>query len=318
MKNIVNTCKFVVENSKHVKIHLDKINEFVDYFNESHIMHWFEESPFNLKKLNRKDRLHFLLVFNAISFSYWGDPKWRIEYNEKEVDGAYGMIASIARAVEEGVPILNADFLSKISEKSFGNILRGNTQIPLFLERLNILQQVGKTLILDFKGDFTNAIIEARGDSQKLLGIIIKSFPSFKDESVYDDKKIFFYKRAQLLVADIVQAFEDEDFANLKNYETLTACADYKLPFVLRRRGIFTYSKFLAEKIDNKIEIKKDSIEEVELRANTIWVVELLKEKIKNKIPNISSVYINDHIWMLGQIKYENDRPYHLTRTISY
>ena len=92
MNRIIETCKFVVDNSQHVKINSEKVNEFVNYFNHSHIKHWIDESPFNLRKLNLKDRLHFLLVFNSISFSYWGDPKWKIIYHSEEVDGAYGMI----------------------------------------------------------------------------------------------------------------------------------------------------------------------------------------------------------------------------------
>ena len=72
------------------------------------------------------------------------------------------------------------------------------------------------------------------------------------------------------------------------------------------------------DKIDNQMQIDKDSEEEVEIRANTIRTVEVMKNKIKTKIPNIDSIHINDHIWMLGQKKIENDKPYHHTRTIAY
>ncbi len=73
MNRIIETCKFVVDNSQHVKINPEKVDEFVDYFKDSHIKHWIDESPFDLKKFNIKDKAHFLLVFNSISFSYWGD-----------------------------------------------------------------------------------------------------------------------------------------------------------------------------------------------------------------------------------------------------
>ena len=115
-----------------------------------------------------------------------------------------------------------------------------------------------------------------------------------------------------------MQAFNGHEFGKLKNIDKLTACADYKLPFVLRRLGIFSYSDYLADKIDNQIQIDKDSEEEVELRANTIWVVELIKQKVKKKIAHADSIHVNDHIWILGQKKLKNDKPYHLTRTTSY
>jgi hypothetical protein len=318
MNRIVETCKFVVENSQHVKINSEKIDEFCNYFSHSHIKHWINESPFNLKKLNPKDRLHFLLVFNSISFSYWGDPKWKIVYYSEEVDGAYGMISAIAKAIENKIPILDAKFLSEIKEDKLSKILEGNVQIPLFEERLNILREIGTTLLNKFDGDFTNLLKKANGDSQKLLSLIIENFPSFEDSSTFNGKRVYFYKRAQLLVADIVQAFNGHEFGKLKNIDKLTACADYKLPFVLRRLGIFSYSDYLADKIDNQIQIDKDSEEEVELRANTIWVVELIKQKVKKKIAYADSIHVNDHIWILGQEKLKNDKPYHLTRTTSY
>lgn len=318
MNRILETCKFVVDNSQHVKINSEKVDEFADYFNHSHIKHWIDESPFNLRKLNSRDKLHFLLVFNSISFSYWGDPKWKIVYHSKEVDGAYGMISAVARAIENKIPILDAKFLSEIKENELSKTLEGNVQIPLFEERLNILRETGITLLNKFDGDFTNLLKKTNGDSQKLLSLIIENFPSFEDSSTYKGKRVYFYKRAQLLVADIFQAFNEHEFGKLKNIDKLTVCADYKLPFVLRRLGIFSYSYYLADKIDNQEPIEKDSEEEIELRANTIWVVELIKQKLKKKITYVESFHVNDHLWLLGQKKLKNDKPYHLTRTTSY
>jgi hypothetical protein len=318
MNKIIETCEFVAHNSQHVKINYEKINEFCNYFHNNHIKHWINESPFNLKKLGQKNRLHFLLVFNSISFSYWGDPKWKIIYHNKEVDGAYGMICAIAKAIENKYPILDAKFLSKIKKGDLSKILEGNVQIPLFEERLNILREIGSVLLKKFNGDFTNLIKKAGGDAQKLLSLIIENFPSFEDSSVFKGKRIYFYKRAQLLTADIYQAFNGRGLGKLKNINELTACADYKLPFVLRRLGIFSYSNYLAEKIDNQEPIEKDSEEEIELRANTIWAVELIKQKIKTKIPRAESIHINDHLWLLGQKKLKNDKPYHLVRTTAY
>lgn len=318
MDRIVESAKFVADNSEHIKINSQKVDEFCDYFKESHIQHWFNESPFDIQKLDPKDRLHFLLVFNAISFSYWGDPKWKIDYHGKELDGAYGMIAAIGRAIENNFSILDAKSLASIPESDFSKILEGNVQIPLFEERLNILREVGTVLVEKYSGDFTNLIREANGDSETLLDLIVKNFPSFEDESTYKGKRVYFYKRAQLLVADIYQAFNGQEFGRLKNINKLTACADYKLPFVLRRLGIFSYSDYLSNKIDNQIQIDRDSEEEVEIRANTIWVVELIKQKVKKRIAHADSIHINDHLWMLGQKKLKNDKPYHLTRSTAY
>ena len=87
---------------------------------------------------------------------------------------------------------------------------------------------------------------------------------------------------------------------------------------MLRKFGIFDYSDELKEKISNEEEILSGSPEENEIRANTIWAVEMIRDEIKKRVSNISSVEINDHLWLLSQEKDPKDEPYHRTRTTSY
>lgn len=314
MNKILNTTNFVIKHSERVKINKKKIKEFCKHFSESHINHWLNESPFNFNILNEKDKINFLLVLDSISFSYWGNPKWAVEYKGEIFDGAWGMIASLGRAIENKVPILNMKCLSNLNEKEFEKMTKGNVKIPLFKERVEILKEIGTIVTEKFGGDFSNLLKKSENDAVKLLNLIITNFPSFEDSYLYHGKRIYFYKRAQLLVSDIHQMLN----LRLKNINQLTACADYKLPKVLRQLGILEYSGELASKIDNKIELPKGSEEEIEIRASTIWANELIKKELKKKIPKIDTIHINDHLWLLGQTKSDKDKPYHLTRTIAY
>ncbi len=74
----------------------------------------------------------------------------------------------------------------------------------------------------------------------------------------------------------------------------------------------------MQEKIDAKIEISAGSEEEVEIRANTIWAVELIKEEIRKHGGSITSNQINDYLWIQTQQKNPDDKPYHRTRTTAY
>lgn len=121
-----------------------------------------------------------------------------------------------------------------------------------------------------------------------------------------------------MLVSDIYQLFGGEGYGDLLNVDQLTACADYKLPRVLRRLGILEYSEELAKQVDNKIEITKDSEEEIEIRANTIWAVELIRQGLLQIGQKVMPIGINDHLWLMSQNKLSDDRPYHLTRTTAY
>ena len=132
MNQILETTRFVVDNSEYIKINKNKIKEFCKVFGESHINHWLNEAPFDFSKLTEKEKLHFLLVFNSISFSYWSTPKWTIRYGGEDFDGAWGMIASLGKAVENKKQILNSNYLKDISEKALMEILKGNIEIPLF------------------------------------------------------------------------------------------------------------------------------------------------------------------------------------------
>ena len=78
------------------------------------------------------------------------------------------------------------------------------------------------------------------------------------------------------------------------------------------------YSKDLADRIDNKTELDPRSDEEIEIRACTIWAVELIRRKLGEKGLNVSVMNINDHLWIFSQTKHSDDKPYHLVRTTAY
>ena len=316
---IIKSCEFVVENSKNVKIDEKKLIEFCKKFNKKNIKHWWDVAPFNISELSKKEQLMFLFVFNSLSFSYWGNPKWTIEYKGKQITTAsFGMIASLGKAFEKGIPILNPDYLSKITEKELEKILEGNVEIPLLKTRTKILNEGGKIIIEEFESNIENLIERSEKDAMKFLELLIKYFPSFQDTRTYKNKKIYFYKRTQLLISDIFQMFKGKDYGNLKNIINLTACADYKIPQFLNKVEIFKYSKELEDKVTNKILIPEGEEMEVELRANTIIAVEKMKNILKNKFPNILSIYINDYLWLEATKIPYSEKTYHFTRTTSY
>lgn len=317
MSKILDTIRFVVENSKHVKINKEKIHEFCKRFKLKKGNFWLENKIYDFKKLNDKDKLHFLLVYNSINFSFWGNPKWSTEYKNKVYSGSFGVLAALAKSIDKNIPILSSEFLEKLEKRNLENILFGNVEIPLFNKRLGILKEIGKKLNEKFKGDFRNLINKSGKDAVKLLELIIINFPSFNDVSVYENKEVLFHKRAQLLVYDINSMFEGTNHYNLSNISKLTASADYKIPQVLRKLGILQYTPKLSKKIDNKIQLQKDSKEEVEIRANMVWAVELMKQILRKKIPDINSSEIDYVLWLKGKETQDN-KPHHLIRTIYY
>jgi len=260
----------------------------------------------------------FMLVVNAINFSYWGEPKWTMMYRGKAFDGAFGLFAAWSRALDEERPVTDGAYLSNLSAEELGRILRGNVRIPMFEQRLRILREVGGVLVREYESRPTNVIRSARNRASELVRILVETFHSFDDAAQLDGDRVAFHKRAQLAAAMLYERFDGEGWGALEGIEHLTVYADYKLPQVLRRMGIMRYSEDLAAKVDRREELPAGSREEVEIRVATVWAGERLRRGLAIRFDWINATHVDYYLWAQGQRKYPGDRPYHRTRTICY
>ncbi len=270
---------------KHVRINLKKVQSLAQEISTKAPKHWSQDCPVDLSHLSKNDAIAFKFVFNAISFSYWGEPKWHSPANFER--GTWNLIYSLHQANKEGTPILDSQFLSGLKTETLRHILRGNTEIPLFEERLRILQEIGEITSNQYNGDFSNVIEDGNYEALQILGILTKRFPSFNDSSIYEGKKIYFNKRAQLLVSDL--AHEDE---RVTGVEELTACADYILPMVLAYKKAIELSPEVMDKISEKIILDEDSEEVNKIRMSTIKCVEEIATQ-----SGLTQMQVNDYLW---------------------
>ncbi len=304
--------EFVVRNSRHVQINEEQVRGLAKNFAGLNSGHWIESSSLARSSLNYQQKTAFLFVFNAVSFSYWGNPKWTIEYENQTYNrGTWSLIAAIQRAMKENIPILDSSYLVDLSVEELGHILKGNVEIPLLEERTAILREVGLIVTKKYNGNFLQVISNPNSNSVgDLVDKIVGEFPSFNDSSSYNGEKVYFHKRAQLLVSDL-----NHSLGLGLDIHKLTACADYIIPMVLRYLGILEYDSALASKVDHQIEIQKDGEEENEIRAGTIVAIEQIKKELSK--PNLTSMQLNDYFWLAGDTIPETEF-YHLTRTTAY
>lgn len=311
----------VVEYSAHVQIDRDRLRQFASRFMENDRKHWMSACKVDLSGLSDEEKIAFLFVFNSISFGYWGSPKWSVSLEGNMPQrGTLYLFHCLRKAVAEGKPILNPEYLATMRKEELAGILKGTSEIPLLETRYDSLRYLGFTTA-DWGGKFSKYLEVARGDAMSLLQVICDLI-SFWDTATYhgssgDRIPVFFYKRAQLLVSDIHAVFGGKGYGHLARTRELTACADYILPMVLRHHGILVYDNALAEKVDGEVEIPRESDEEIEIRANTILAVELLKKELLGRFPGITSMQLNDYLWLSGAEVPENVK-HHLTRTVAY
>ena len=86
----------------------------------------------------------------------------------------------------------------------------GCDDIPLLRARMEHLQEVGRTLLSRWDGSFLEAISEANGSAAKLVREVLAGLPSFRDTAPWSGHDIRFYKRAQILIADLFGAFDGQ------------------------------------------------------------------------------------------------------------
>jgi hypothetical protein len=128
------------------------------------------------------------------------------------------------------------------------------------------------------------------------------------------------YKRAQILAADLYTALKEyNESIVLKHPSALTMFADYRVPQILLELGIFEYDHKLIDKIMNKEELLPHSIEEIEIRVNTIIAVEKIKDEFKKKYKkDVLSLEIDYLLWNEGERLRSTMKPHHRVLTIFY
>lgn len=316
--NVLETTEYVVKHAKNVFLHEDRIGAIIPKVRDR-LEKGVEESVMGLgEQKSFEDSVQMIFVEDVVNFCFWsekGKEKWQIEFPKGNIikGGAYGMIGSFKRALAEGAPILDANYLANITQKQVENLFRSSNgvEIPLLNKRLENLREAGKVLLEKYSGKFSNVLIEADYNAVRLVKLLYQNLPSFADVSKYDGRDVYFLKRAQICVNDI--DYLKNPPKTLVGLENLTAFADYKLPQMLREAGIIEYTPELAERIDNMILIEAESPEEIEIRASTVWGVELIRQKMEKYTP----AQIDNALWLISQDQ-TDVKPYHRTYTSYY
>lgn len=319
MIEVLSSTKYVTDGSTEVEIVKSKIDEFAERVQEKDL----RVSEVSLSKLpwSLNTLIQIIFAFNTVNFCYWAakeKEKWFVEIEGKKLDGAVALFRCLEEEIKRNSDFLEGDELADLTLGHLSRILKGNVTIPLLGKRLECLQEAGRVLEEKFNGNFLNVYKESNNDALKMAELLITNFSSFNDVSGWKGQTIAFYKRAQLNSKMVSDALRSNGQRSLDNLDKLTAFADYKIPQMLRKKEILNYSKSLADKIDNFVEIPEGSQEEIEIRANTIWACEFIKRELKSKFPSATAAHIDSLLWLMSQKKSLEDKPYHRTRTIFY
>ena len=303
---MIDELKYVVDNSKYVHINDVKLNEFIDELDINSYKHWFNDIDL---KLNEKDSILLVFIIESMNFCFWKKPKWKIEYHNEVYSGSNALFYSVIKEVENNNNFLNIDYLYNLSFDEFSKIFDGIEVCPYLDKRYINFKEVVNYIK---NNDFYNELFSIKSD-RELIDYITSRFKCFDDKSIYKDEVIHFNKRATLLVNDLYNV-SNTIKSNIGSVDNLSGCADYAIPRILRDYGVLEYDSELTNLIDNEIEINHDSEMEIEIRANMLYVIELIREKLNNKI---NSVELDSIVWNMSR-NYNRKSVSHHTVTIYY
>ncbi len=261
---------------------------------------------------------NFIFILDALNFCFWGEPRWIVSHEGQRYNGYWALAAALTRAMQQGVPLIEADFLASIDEPTLGNILAGEHTIPLLPQRVENLREAGRVLCDRYHGQFSHLIRQAQGSAINLVQRVVAEFPSFNDITTYQGHEVRFYKRAQILASDLAGSFGGRGLGFFNDLHQLTAFADYKVPQVLNQLNVIEYDDTLLRILDAQIEIPAGDPLEIEIRAATIWAIESLRQTLEQLDMPLASFELDWMLWQLGQDLQGDVRPYHHTRTIYY
>ncbi|MCY4588913.1 MAG: hypothetical protein OXB98_23050 [Bryobacterales bacterium] len=261
--------------------------------------------------------LAFILTLDAVNFGSGYFPGLR---KRRGLSGYFTVASSLNDYFGEFGPI-SPDTLAELSTEScnalFGQERENETAFELMGLFASALNDLGRLLIERFEGSFVRLVDSAEQSAEKLVQIL-EVMPFYRDVHQYGDLEVPFYKRAQLTAADLALVFGHEGPGLFEDMDRLTIFADNLVPHVLRTDGLIEYDAHLIDRIARGELIASESLEEIEIRASAVTVVERIREEITRRGGSVTSMELDYRLWNRGQGASYKALPRHRCRCVFY
>jgi len=245
----------------------------------------------------------FAICMNAINFG----SGWWPTIRKRPGKSGYATMEAGVREQFDSVGHWSADELAAMDGPTIAAVVGQDPEHPLMAQFAAALRDVGERLLSEHRGRFLG-VVEGAGSIPALAGVLA-GWDAFADTSLYEDREVPFFKRAQLAAADLHRA----GIADLPGIEQLTAFADNLVPHVLRVDGVLQLDPGLTARIEAEELLLHGSPEEVEMRACAVQAIELLAAA-----SNLSSAEIDSALWNRGRGQRYKSLPRPRSRNTAY
>lgn len=281
-------------------------------------------SPFDVG--GGRDRLAAMtMLVNTLNFAFTdfgSGERFEVDYLGNHYADSEAMVACLHRAITAGVPILDGSWAATVRRAELEQIFAANIEIPMLDERVAVLNDVGAVLVDRHEGSWGRWVDSCApalyADGDGLLERLPAEFPRFRDASTWNGRTVQIMKLAQLGLWSLHLRLAHDGEVLLADPHRATGFADYILPVAFEVMGIFAYSPQLAARIASGAEIPRDSVEEIELRAATIYAVTRLADEMNALRPKEAQLIAPQVDYRIWKSYHATHRRHHLTRTIMY
>lgn len=268
-----------------------------------------------------EDTLAFFMTLDSINFGSGYFPYIR----KRAGKSGYFTIASCLCDYFQQKGPMDARTLSCLTPDAVAEIFGQDIQNPPVKELMELfayaLQDLGNWLLSCFEGSFAKSAEACMNRAENMISLISR-MKFYEDVQDYKGFPVYFYKRAQLLCADLCLAFSNgkngESWGFFHDLGELTIFADNLVPHVLRMDGILDYTPSLLQRINEGKHLPANSNEEIEIRACAVHAVERIREALFSKGILVSSMELDYLLWNRGQKPEYKACPRHRTKTVFY
>jgi hypothetical protein len=147
---VLDSLRPVIENSRDVRTHVNKIAEVAGWMAYEELPMPDYHLPLGVGENNPDQAIDFIMVADSIDTAFTDfstHVKFQVEYAGQRWSDSEGMFACIKRAMDQGTPILDGHYLAKITRAEMARIFAGNIEMPMLDEKTQLWNQVGAVLV---------------------------------------------------------------------------------------------------------------------------------------------------------------------------
>jgi len=303
-KKILTSINAVKKDFKEISIDANAIEKASSQIQDTPTLAW--DFPYVYSGSIEKTYNYFL-IFSALSFYYWGNPKWYKSFNKEKLGGSESLFYCLTENINNGNDLTNPLFINALNLNEFRKLLSGddNTELQMIEERFMILKEIGEVLSANYDNSFLNLCEQSSFDVSKIVGKLVNEFKCFDDKSTFRNNEVYFYKKAQESITLVHEYLANKGESKFRNIDQLTASSDYKLPQILISLGVLKVSEDLKQKLYNLHTFQHSDTIVTEIRSSTILAVDMISDKL-----GIQSSDISNKLWNLSQDKSFLSIPY--------